>query len=318
MLRKRWTEEEIKILKRYYAKKGSHFVAERVGHSPDTVMNKAAELGIRYHKTRPWKPHEDRYIREKYHKKEVASIARALKRTPRSVQHRAEYLKLTKPAADKWSAEDIAALHKLYPDRNYTLDLIAKILNRSKNSVLLKAVRMGLSRASHIHRWSKPDHNYLVKNAGKKSYREIANHIGIKTYQVALYAKKIGVKIQDKGLSWSQEEKEFIRKNYYKMPAKEIARLLNRTLNAVKNTASRMGVSKNKREPWSGKELDYLKNNYAQKTIVEIAKALNRSKESVRAKVVRLSLRKRKKRKSSAKSGIARKSKQSNKFSGNH
>ncbi len=316
-MRKRWTEEEIKILKRYYARKGSHFVAERVGHSPDTVMNKAAELGIRFHRTRPWKSHEDRYIREKYHKKKIASIARSLKRTPRSVQHRAEYLKLTKPAADKWSAEDIAALHKLYTDRNYTLDLIAKILNRSKNSVLLKAVRMGLSRASHIHRWSKHDHNYLLKNAGEKSYRDIANHLGIKNYQVALYAKKIGIKIQDKGLSWSQEEKDFIRKNYYKMPAKEIARRLNRTLNAVKNTASRMGVSEDKREPWTSRQLDYLKNNYADKTIVEIAKALNRSKKSVHAKAVRLRLRKRKKRKSTAKSEIARKRKPSNKFSGN-
>lgn len=49
----KWTQEEIKILRKYYRRKGAKYVAERVGRNPDTVMAKAAQLGIRYEGIRP-------------------------------------------------------------------------------------------------------------------------------------------------------------------------------------------------------------------------------------------------------------------------
>jgi predicted transcriptional regulator len=287
---KRWTEEEIKILKRHYRKRGANYVAKFVEHSPDTVMFKAAQLGIRTNKFRTWQKWEDNYLTRNYHIKKNSSIAKTLKRTIRSIHHRAEFLKLTKRGADKWTEDEKTLLRELYTNRNYTVEEVAKILNRSVEAVKVKAPRLGLTRATYIHRWTKSERNYLKKNAGKKTYLEIAAHLGIEIYKVHQYAKKLGLKKHDKGPNWTEEEKDFIRNNYYKIPIEEIALKLNRPLNSVKNTASRIGVSKSDKIPWSSEEIDYLKANFLKITVKEISKNLNRSKSSVSGKIRRLGL----------------------------
>lgn len=196
---KRWTEEEIKILKRHYRKRGANYVAKFVEHSPDTIMNKARELELRTGKFRPWQKWEDNYLLRNYHIKKNSSIAKTLKRTIRSVHHRAEFLKLTKRGADKWTEAEKELLRELYTNRNYTVEDVAKILNRSVVSVKVKAPRLGLTRATYIHKWTKSERNYLIKNAGKKTYPEIAAHLGIELYKVHQFAKKLGLKKHDKG-----------------------------------------------------------------------------------------------------------------------
>ena len=47
---------------------------------------------------------------------------------------------------------------------------------------------------------------------------------------------------------WSDEEKEFLEKNYLTMPAKDIAHHLSRTETSIANTASRMGLKKSSEE----------------------------------------------------------------------
>ena len=60
---KRWTEDEIRILRKHYKKRGAAYVAKFVEHSPDTIMNKARELGLRTGKFRPWGKWEDIYLK---------------------------------------------------------------------------------------------------------------------------------------------------------------------------------------------------------------------------------------------------------------
>ncbi|GBD86628.1 sigma-70, region 4 [bacterium BMS3Abin03] len=286
---KRWTEEEIKILKRHYRKKGAQYVAKFVEHSADTVMNKAAELGIRYNGIRPWSEWEDRYLRSHINDWKNASIARTLKRTIRSVTGRVERLNLTGEKEPEWTGKEIEYLQKLYPDHNYSLKLISEIINRSENAVLLKAIKMGLSR-SNKHKWNKREHNYLLKNAGKKTYKQIAEHLGMESYQVAHYAGKIGIKVRDRGTKWTEEEKKFIKRNYGKMSIQEIATKLNRSVNAVKNTASRMGAASSGKRPWRKKEEEYLKKHYAKISINEISENLKRSKKAIVTKAFKLGL----------------------------
>lgn len=86
---------------------------------------------------------------------------------------------------------------------------------------------------------------------------------------------------------WTIEEENFIRENYYKLEAKEIAEHLERTLSSVRHKINRMDIVGKK---WTDEEIEYLKNNYLMKTNKELSKELNRSKTAIDIKINRLGL----------------------------
>lgn len=282
-----WTEEEIAILKKYYRKKGANYVAQFVEHSPDTIMNKARELRLRTGKFRPWQKWEDNYLKRHHSDRNYTSIAKTLKRSKKSVTNRASLLKLTNKRSEIWTEAELQKLKELYPDRKNSLEKIASILKRSRVSVMIKARRMKFKRDEHIHWWSKRDRNYLLKNLGKKTNREIAEHLGIKTFKVDHYIQRQGLARYKKKPEWTEAERDFLKSNYKKIPTSDIALKLNRTIDSIKNTASRMGISESLKRPWSIKEEEYLKTNYKKMTVKDIAAVLNRSKESVSGKISR-------------------------------
>lgn len=292
---KRWTEEELKVLKKYYRKKGANYVAKFVEHSPDTIMLKAAQLGLRTNKFRSWEKWEDNYLFRHHADRNYNSIAKTLKRTKKSIIHRASKLGLTNKRSEFWIKDDLEKLKELYPDRKYSIKEIADIFNRTEVSIVIKARRMGFKRDDHIHWWSKRDHNYLLKSIGKKTNREIAEHLGIKTYKVDHYLQRQGLARFKKKPEWTTEEKDFLKSNYNNLSAKEIASQLNRTLVSIKNTASRMGITESESMPWSAEEEKYLMENYSRMDINQISGTLRRGKSSVAGKIRRMGLSKRKK-----------------------
>ncbi|GAB4287711.1 MAG: hypothetical protein Kow0098_04650 [Ignavibacteriaceae bacterium] len=293
---KRWTEEELKILKKFYRKRGAQYVAKFVEHSADTVMNKAASLGIRYGNLHKWEKWEDNYLKRHYSDRKISSIAKTLKRSERSVIHRAGFLLLTGSRAPGWSEKELTTLKRLYPNRNYSLEQIAKLLNRTAVSVRIKAVRLGLSRGDHYHRWTKQEHNYFIRNVGKKTHQEIADHLGIEKYKVSQYAQRNNIRIRFKMPAWTEEEVAFLRNNYNRMPFANICSKLNRSVYAVKNKASRLGITETPATPWTEEEIDYLKNNYKKYEYKQIAAHLGRTEKAVVVKARALKLKKRKKR----------------------
>lgn len=292
---KHWTQDEIKILKKFYSKKGANYVAHFVEHSADTVMFKAAQLGLRTNKFRKWEKWEDNYLQRHHRDRSYESISKTLKRSKKSITHRVVALKLTTKRSEIWSKEDLDKLRELYPDHNYTIKELAAIFKRSEVSVVLKARRKGIKRDEHYYRWSKRDHNYLLKNMGEKTNKEIAEHLGIKTYKVNQYIIRQGLTRFKKKPEWTDEEREILKNNYKKIPIQEIANQLNRTVVSIKNTASRMKLSSKDNKPWSSEEEKYLKSNYSKFDINQLSEALKRSKSSVAGKTRRMGLSKRKK-----------------------
>ncbi|HEX9655279.1 MAG TPA: hypothetical protein VGB89_00030, partial [Bacteroidota bacterium] len=106
MQTRKWTAEEIALLRRYYRKKGAKYVAECLGRNPDTVMAKAAKLGVRYQGIRPWRMWEDRYLQRKYKIRKTSSIARTLKRSVPSVAARAKKFNLLGTRSPNWSEKE--------------------------------------------------------------------------------------------------------------------------------------------------------------------------------------------------------------------
>lgn len=249
---KKWTEQEIQILKKFYRSKGSIYVSKRVDHSRDTVMEKAARLGLKYKgASRVWGHFEDSYLKRHYKQdRKNTVIAKILKRSVKAVINRAALLNLSNSKPGKWTQNELIKLRSLYLDKKYTIEQIAEELNRPANGVQLKAVRMGLTR-SNVHHWTKKEHNYLIKNKDRKNYKQIANDLGLHHYNVTWYARSIGLKKHYKGLNWTEEEKEFVRNNYNNIPIQQIAEKLGRSVNSIKLTASRIGVASKKQKIYS-------------------------------------------------------------------
>ena len=90
--------------------------------------------------------------------------------------------------------------------------------------------------------------------------------------------------------NYTQEELEYIEKNYINMTAKELAIKLNKSIGSINNATRKMGLIKQQHISWNDSEIEYLKNNYIEKTSEEIGKYLNRSVQSVNAERDKLGL----------------------------
>jgi len=87
---------------------------------------------------------------------------------------------------------------------------------------------------------------------------------------------------------WTDKEIAFMRDHYGVLSAKEIARLLGRSYNAVRNKAVELGLTKSL--DWTDKEISLLKALYGRMPASEIAKLLSRSEGAVYHKAMKLGL----------------------------
>lgn len=90
--------------------------------------------------------------------------------------------------------------------------------------------------------------------------------------------------------NYSQDELNFITKNFQNMTAKEIAEKLSKTPNSIINATRKLGLVKQPHKPWTEEEIQFLKANYITMTSEEIGRILKRSIHSINAERDRLSL----------------------------
>jgi hypothetical protein len=300
-----WTNEEIKILRKYYRQKGAKYVAERLGRNHDTVMAKAAKLNVRYKGIRPWKAWEDNFLRRHYDDRKNVSIARTLKRSVPSITARAKKLNLSGARPSYWSEEDENILRTMYPDRRNSLASISRLINRSPYAILLKAQTLKLRRPQKDHMWTKEEHRYFVQHRKTKTYREIAQALGLTESAVGHHASRSGFQQRPAGRLWTDEEKEYVKQNYKVIPTKEIAAKLGRSVNAIIAMVCPLGVSARRPRPWSEEEKKYVRDNYGRISRNDIAARLGRTISAVSEAARKLKLVKPRLRSAAAKRRIA-------------
>jgi hypothetical protein len=93
-----------------------------------------------------------------------------------------------------------------------------------------------------------------------------------------------------KTTDWSQDEIDLLVKSYLGQGATYVSKKLNRTIEAVKTKARRLGLISYSPQKWTDEELMFLKENYGTKGCNFIAMTLNRHKGSVSKKARELSL----------------------------
>lgn len=97
------------------------------------------------------------------------------------------------------------------------------------------------------------------------------------------------LKLPNKQNYWTEDEIQYLKKNYTKMSCEKIGRKLNRSATSVYIKARHLKLPR-KQNYWTKDELDYLKNNYAKMNGKEIGRKLNRSADSIYEKVSQLEL----------------------------
>lgn len=145
--------------------------------------------------------------------------------------------------AYRWTKEEIRLLKNNYEYVN--IKQIARILNRTVNSTVNKAVRLRL-RKNIL--WSKNDDIYLERFVYENdtNLEEAAIFLGrtkgaVATRLTVLRKKNKAMYMK---IKWSKKEDEFMLRFYKQMPAHLIAQRLNRTLYAVRSRATVLGLNK--------------------------------------------------------------------------
>ena len=195
---RKWSEEELYVLKKFYPQKGGKYVAKRLSRTHTSVIGQAVRLGIHRANLRKWHEWEIRYIRKYYGQKTASSIARTLGRSLDAVQIKAGKLNLTKIPVQRYTDEEKAYIRESYESGTATIAEMAQHLNKPVTAIQSRISRWKLKSAIT---WKKEESNFLKRNYHKMTSEEIGKAIGRSARAVLHYAHRHGLKKAQKNIS---------------------------------------------------------------------------------------------------------------------
>lgn len=132
--------------------------------------------------------------------------------------------------------------------------------------------------------------DYIVNNWGKESPYSMKKKFDCSWYAVCNIAESHGLKLPTSN-NWTKEEIETLKELSEKYHYTKIAKIMNRTENAIYLKAKRLGITLiQDGRKWTPEEENILKDLWGVKTIDYIAKKLKRTVFSLKVKAVRLGL----------------------------
>lgn len=287
-----WTREEDELLAELSRDHPSHVIAEILGLTLGTVRQRLRQLGLRYWKPNTWTTKEKKLVARLYATTPTEEIAERLGRTISSVQYSANELGVRKDSYH-WTPALDAELRRLYartPSR-----LIAEQLGRSIQGILCRARRLGLRKDENL--WTPEEDAQIAELYPTMDTQALAKQMGRTRGAIIAHAAKLGIRKLTKPLgersssrAWTPEEKKEFLRLYPATPARELAAMLGRSVQAIEGYAAKFGI---KREPPWTPEMDAeLERCYARTPTRRIAEQLGRSVTAIRARARALRLRK--------------------------
>jgi hypothetical protein len=203
---KKWSEEDVALLRNYYPSKGSDYCANLLNRTERATAKKAYELGIR-RDINYWAEEEIDFLKENYTIKPLKEVASHLKRTEASVQTKANRLGIRTFERTEWThLEDKVILDNF---KNLPLTKIAELLGRSYESVQHRSLKvLGLSKF-RWKEWTEGDITFLKENYPNKLGHYCAKKLNRSFYAVHKMVEKLGIKP-----NWTYE---YINKQGYKV-----------------------------------------------------------------------------------------------------
>lgn len=185
---------------------------------------------------------------------------------------------------EAWKDEEIFLLKKRYPNQGYSVDVIAKTIQRTPSSIRSKAIELNITRG--IKRWKSEYDTFLKKNYRTLGPLQCAKILGYTEWHIQRRARQLG--LNKKIELWTAKEVEKLKElanNHFTQV--EIASKLHKTIIQINNKIHILGMTSSR---WTKSEVIFLKANYNSHNACEIAKYLNRTKRSVYTKTSLLCL----------------------------
>lgn len=197
--------------------------------------------------------------------------------------------------ARKWSQEEINYVITHYPTED--TNLILERFGRSRSSLEKLVAKYGLKKNNNnLYDLSNEDINYIQENYQTLSQLDLSKRFGLSQNQMRYLFSTLGLK---KHQAWSENEDDFLRKNWLTKSDYEVAECLSRTYSSVLKRRNKLGLKRYREtriiyniseRNWTKEDESFLKGYYKVYPIGKLAESLNRSESAIRNKVNRLGL----------------------------
>ena len=132
--------------------------------------------------------------------------------------------------------------------------------------------------------------NYIVSNWGKESAHSMKKKLNCTWYAVCKVAEENGLELPTSNV-WTEEQISTLKELADKYPYPEIAKMMNKTENAIYLKAKKLGIPLIlTRKEWTDEEEEMLSVLWGNESIEYISKKMNRSIFSLKVRAVRMGL----------------------------
>jgi len=142
----------------------------------------------------------------------------------------------------KWTEDELEYLKKHYGKKSF--EEIADALGRTVSAVQSKGPQLGLSAQDYL--WTEEEEQFLRENYLRLGAEECAKQLGRTVMAVHGKIRKTGGGRPSIGpkVEWTEQELDFLRENYQRLPWGELAEKLGRTEQAIQVRANMLGMQR--------------------------------------------------------------------------
>ena len=263
--KKRWTADEIEILRKYYPAEGDQVCERLSGRTAKSCRIQASKMEISKNISssatvqndvkyvRLWTEAEDKILREYYAAEGSKVRYRLNQRSAESCRGRAAALGLTYSGANrKWSSSEDEILRNYYPTEG--AEVQKRLEGRSKEACNKRAAKLGLCIQGRKE-WT-AEEDEIIRTYYKAEGRKAAERLEGRTLTACQSrAKYLNVRSDNNRLPWTQEEDAIISRYYEEKGAGYVHALIpERSLQACKYRAMILGLSRKTNDPWTKAE----------------------------------------------------------------
>lgn len=266
-----WTEEKIEELKNIWNTTSLYNLAPHFHTTEETIIKKSEELNLPPYKSNRWTKEEEDLLREYSTKYVTKTIAEKLGRSVLSVQKKAIKLGIVlqgeKDPWEKWMID--------YLKENINKKPIGEIqstLNLSYHRITSKCKELGIEYIKGI--WTEEEIEILRKYAKTCHYTELTKVLPRRSIgAITAKAFELGIETISDYVKLEDDKATFIKNNWEKMTATEIARQLEISIGVVYRYKKELNLpNKGQSKKWTPDVIEKIRKDAKKKTRAELAK----------------------------------------------
>lgn len=183
-----------------------------------------------------------------------------------------------------WTDEQISFLKENYKDMTQTA--LAKQLGKSHTTVSKKMIELGIKTTyKERHNWSKEEVAFIKENYKSMTYKEMSIRLNRPQVSVEQKARKIGIQksVEINSVNYTEEDIQYLKDNVSSKTYSEMARVLGRTPERIRNKCQQLGIIPNEnRTKLKQEQVFFIVENYKNYTDTTLAIKFQVSETAIR------------------------------------